>query len=104
MESYLDVQHLTKSFGEKVLFDDMSFSVSEGQKVGLVARNGTGKSTLLSILHGDEGYDAGQIVYRNDIRVGYLSRRRISILRTPSSTPASITRAIPRRCCGPSRC
>lgn len=70
MESYLDVQHLTKSFGEKVLFDDMSFSVSEGQKVGLVARNGTGKSTLLSILHGDEGYDAGQIVYRNDIRVG----------------------------------
>lgn len=74
MESYLDVQHLTKSFGEKVLFDDMSFSVSEGQKVGLVARNGTGKSTLLSILHGDEGYDAGQIVYRNDIRVGYLEQ------------------------------
>ena len=74
MESYLDVQHLMKSFGEKVLFDDMSFSVSEGQKVGLVARNGTGKSTLLSILHGDEGYDAGQIVYRNDIRVGYLEQ------------------------------
>ncbi len=74
MESYLDVQHLTKSFGEKVLFDDMSFSVSEGQKVGLVARNGTGKSTLLSILHSDEGYDAGQIVYRNDIRVGYLEQ------------------------------
>ena len=74
MESYLDVQHLTKSFGEKVLFDDMSFSVSEGQKVGLVARNGTGKSPLLSILHGDEGYDAGQIVYRNDIRVGYLEQ------------------------------
>ena len=74
MESYLDVQHLTKSFGEKVLFDDMSFSVSEGQKVGLVARNGTGKSTLLSILHGDEGYDAGQIVYRNDIRVWYLEQ------------------------------
>ena len=70
----MDVQHLTKSFGEKVLFDDMSFSVSEGQKVGLVARNGTGKSTLLSILHGDEGYDAGQIVYRNDIRVGYLEQ------------------------------
>lgn len=74
MESYLDVQHLTKRFGEKVLFDDMSFSVSEGQKVGLVARNGTGKSTLLSILHGDEGYDEGQIVYRNDIRIGYLEQ------------------------------
>ena len=74
MESYLDVQHLTKSFGEKVLFDDMSFSVGEGQKVGLIARNGTGKSTLLSILHGDEGYDAGQIVYRNDIRIGYLEQ------------------------------
>ena len=74
MESYLDVQHLTKTFGEKVLFDDMSFSVGEGQKVGLIARNGTGKSTLLSILHGDEGYDAGQIVYRNDIRIGYLEQ------------------------------
>lgn len=63
MESYLDVQHLTKSFGEKVLFDDMSFSVSEGQKVGLVARNGTGKSTLLSILHGDEGLSIRQLIY-----------------------------------------
>ena len=81
MESFLDVQHLTKSFGDKVLFDDISFSVSEGQKVGLVARNGTGKSTLLSILHGDEGYDEGQIVYRNDIRIGYLEQ-------TPHFNPA----------------
>ena len=71
---YLDVQHLTKSFGAHVLFEDISFSVAEGQKVGLVARNGTGKSTLLSILTGAEGYDSGQIVFRRDIRVGYLEQ------------------------------
>lgn len=74
MEPYLDVQRLTKSFGEKVLFDNISFSVGEGQRVGLIARNGTGKSTLLSILHGEEGYDEGQIIYRNDICVGYLEQ------------------------------
>ena len=71
---YLDVQHLTKSFGAHVLFEDISFSVAEGQKVGLVARNGTGKSTLLSILTGAEGYDSGRIVFRRDIRVGYLEQ------------------------------
>ena len=71
---YLDVQHLTKSFGAHVLFEDISFSVAEGQKVGLVARNGTGKSTLLSILTGVEGYDSGQIIFRRDIRVGYLEQ------------------------------
>lgn len=74
MEPYLDVQRLTKSFGEKVLFDNISFSVGEGQRVGLIARNGTGKSTLLSILHGEEGYDEGQIIYRNDLCVGYLEQ------------------------------
>ena len=62
MESYLDVQHLTKSFGEKVLFDDMSFSVSEGQKVGLVARNGTGKSTLLRAIAGLNRRYTGRIL------------------------------------------
>ena len=71
---YLDVQNLTKSFGAQVLFKDISFSITEGQHVGLVAQNGTGKSTLLSILTGKEGYDSGSIIYRNDLRVGMLEQ------------------------------
>ena len=71
---YLDVQHLTKSFGSRVLFNDISFGIAEGQKVGLVARNGSGKSTLLSIIAGTEGYDSGSIVFRRDLRVGYLEQ------------------------------
>lgn len=71
---YLDVQHLTKSFGAHVLFEDISFSVAEGQKIGLVAQNGTGKSTLLSIITGAEGYDSGDIIFRRDLRVGYLEQ------------------------------
>lgn len=71
---YLDVQNLTKTFGSLVLFDGISLSVSEGQKVGLVARNGTGKSTLLSILAGIEGYDSGDIIFKRDLHVGYLEQ------------------------------
>ena len=71
---YLDVQHLTKSFGSLVLFDDISFSVAEGQKIGLIAKNGTGKSTLLSILSGKEGCDNGEIIFRRDLRVGMLEQ------------------------------
>ena len=71
---YLDVQHLTKSFGSLVLFNDISFSVAEGQKVGLIAKNGTGKSTLLSILSGKEGYDSGDIIFRRDLCVGMLEQ------------------------------
>jgi len=71
---YLDVQNLTKSFGAQVLFKDISFSIAEGQHVGLVAQNGTGKSTLLSILTRKEGYDSGSIIYRNDLRVGMLEQ------------------------------
>ena len=71
---YLDVQNLTKSFGAQVLFKDISFSIVEGQHVGLVAQNGTGKSTLLSILTGKESHDAGSIIYRNDLRVGFLEQ------------------------------
>lgn len=71
---YLDVQQLTKSFGSLVLFENISFSIAEGQKVGLVAKNGTGKSTLLSVLSGKEGYDAGEIVFRRDLRVGILEQ------------------------------
>ncbi len=71
---YLDVQHLSKSFGSLVLFEDINFSVAEGQHVGLIAKNGTGKSTLLSILTGHEGFDSGDIIYRRDIRVGMLEQ------------------------------
>ncbi|WP_424047604.1 ribosomal protection-like ABC-F family protein [Prevotella jejuni] len=71
---YLDVQNLTKSFGAQVLFKDISFSIAEGQHIGLVAQNGTGKSTLLSILTGKEGYDSGSIIYCNDLRVGMLEQ------------------------------
>ena len=74
MTPYLDVQHLSKSFGALTLFRDISFSVGEGQKVGLIAKNGTGKSTLLSILSGKEGYDSGDIVFRRDLKVGMLEQ------------------------------
>lgn len=71
---YLDIQKLTKSFGAHILFRDISFSIAGGQKVGLIAQNGTGKSTLLSILTGSEGYDSGSIIYRRDLRVGFLEQ------------------------------
>ena len=71
---YLDVQNLTKSFGSTVLFEDISFSIAERQRVGLIAKNGTGKSTLLSILSGKEGYDSGDIIFRRDLKVGFLEQ------------------------------
>ena len=74
MTPFLDVQNLTKSFGSETLFKAISFSVGEGQKVGLIAKNGTGKSTLLEILSNKEGYDNGKIIYRNDIKIGYLEQ------------------------------
>lgn len=71
---YLDVQNLTKSFGSTVLFENISFSIAERQRVGLIAKNGTGKSTLLSILSGKEGYDSGEIIFRRDLKVGFLEQ------------------------------
>ena len=68
----LDVQNLTKRFGAKMLFENISFSIAEGQRVGLIAQNGTGKSTLLSILMGEEGKDSGEVIYRNGLRVACL--------------------------------
>ena len=68
----LDVQNLTKRFGAKVLFENISFSIAEGQRVGLIAQNGTGKSTLLSILMGEEGKDGGEVIYRKGLRVACL--------------------------------
>lgn len=73
----LDVQNVSKRFGARELFANLSFSIAEGQKVGLIARNGTGKSTLLSILTGRESQDEGAIVYRNGIRMGYLEQEPV---------------------------
>lgn len=74
MVPYIDVQNISKSFGAHVLFNNISFSIAEGQYVGLIAQNGTGKSTLLSILSGKETYDSGNIVYKRDLRVGFLEQ------------------------------
>lgn len=74
MIPYLQVENLTKSFGDLVLFNDISFGIAEGQRVGLIAKNGSGKTTLLNILAGKEGYDSGRIVFRRDLRVGYLEQ------------------------------
>lgn len=74
MTPFLDVQNLSKAFGAHVLFENISFSIAEGQRVGLIAKNGTGKSTLLSILSGKEGYDSGSMVYRRGLKVGILEQ------------------------------
>lgn len=72
---YLQVEGLTKSYGDRVLFGDISFGIDQGEKVGLVARNGTGKSTFLDILTGRESPDSGSVIWRNGIRVGYLEQQ-----------------------------
>lgn len=74
MISYLQIDKLTKSFGDLVLFEDITFGIAQGQKVGLIAKNGTGKTTLLNIIAGKEDYDSGSVVFRNDLRVGYLEQ------------------------------
>ncbi len=74
MASYLQIENLTKSFGDLVLFDKLSMGIDQGDRVGLIAKNGTGKSTLLNIIAGREGYDDGRIVFRRDLRVGYLEQ------------------------------
>lgn len=74
MISYLQIGKLTKSFGDLVLFEDITFGIAQGQKVGLIAKNGTGKTTLLNIIAGKEDYDSGAVVFRNDLRVGYLEQ------------------------------
>lgn len=74
---YLDVQNLTKSFGDLLLFHRISFSVAEGQRIGLIAKNGTGKSTLLSVITGKEGKDEGSIIFKNDLKIGYLQQKSV---------------------------
>lgn len=75
--NYLSVEKLTKSFGERVLFENLTFGINKGQKVGLVAKNGSGKSTLLDCLLGKEHYDDGRVVFRNDIQVGFLEQAEL---------------------------
>ncbi|MBR5150471.1 MAG: ABC-F family ATP-binding cassette domain-containing protein, partial [Bacteroidaceae bacterium] len=70
----LQVEGLTKSFGALTLFENISFSIEERQRIGLIARNGKGKSTLLKIVAGGENYDSGSIVFRKDVKVGYLEQ------------------------------
>lgn len=74
MVSYLQIEKLTKSFGDRILFEDITFGVYEGDKIGIVARNGDGKSTFLNILTGREDYDSGNVAYRNSLRIGYLEQ------------------------------
>ena len=74
MDSILQIENLTKSFGDRILFANLSFGVSEGEKIGIIAKNGSGKSTLMSVLTGHEQYDSGKITFRNDLRIGYLEQ------------------------------
>lgn len=74
MISYLQIDKLTKSFGDLVLFENITFGVAQGQKIGLIAKNGSGKTTLLNIIAGKEDYDSGEVVFRKDLRVGYLEQ------------------------------
>ena len=74
MVSFLQVDGLTKSFGDLMLFEDITFGVAQGQKIGLIAKNGSGKTTLLNIIAGKEDYDSGSVIFRNDLRVGYLEQ------------------------------
>lgn len=74
MTPYLQIDALTKSFGDLILFENISFGIAEGQRIGLIAKNGSGKTTLLNIISGKEGYDSGSVVFRRDLRVGYLEQ------------------------------
>ena len=72
MASYLQIENLTKSYGDRILFDSITFGVNEGDKIGIIAKNGTGKSTLLNIISGKEVADSGDITFRSDLRVSIL--------------------------------
>ena len=74
MESYLQIEKLTKSYGDRILFEDLTLGVFQGDKIGIIAPNGAGKSTFLNIIAGKEDYDSGNVVFRNGLRVGYLEQ------------------------------
>ena len=75
MISYLQIDRLTKSIGDRMLFQDVTLGIYEGDKIGLIAQNGAGKTTFLNIIAGKEDYDSGRIVFRNDLRIGYLEQQ-----------------------------
>ncbi len=74
MTPYVDIQNVSKAFGAHLLFNNISFSIAENQRIGLIAKNGTGKTTLLSILAGKESHDSGQIIFKKDLRIGFLEQ------------------------------
>ena len=97
--NYLSVEHISKSFGDRVLFEDLTFGIEKGQKVALVARNGAGKSTLFKILMGIETPDTGIISFNKEVRVGFLAQEHglndnISILENVFNANNPMTRAI----------
>jgi len=99
MANYLQVENLTKSFGDRLLFENISFTVTENQRVALIAKNGTGKTTLLNILTGREDYDSGNIVYRSDLRIGYLPqnpdfRKDLTVMDACLTSDSEIVRTI----------
>ena len=74
MESYLQIEKLTKSYGDRILFEDVTLGIFQGDKIGIIAPNGAGKTTFLNIIAGKEDYDSGNVVFRNGLRVGYLEQ------------------------------
>ncbi len=101
MISYLQVDELTKSFGNRILFEDISFGVAKGEHIGIIAQNGNGKTTLLNIIAGKEDYDSGRITFHNDIKVGYLMQNpsfspELTILQACFDSPNETVQAISR--------
>ena len=94
MKSFLQIEGLSKSFGDRVLFSDVTFGVYEGDKIGLIAKNGMGKTTFLRIIAGEEPYDDGSIVFRNDLRVAYL--RQLPVFPEGISVIDACTMTLPR--------
>ncbi|MFR9164816.1 MAG: ABC-F family ATP-binding cassette domain-containing protein [Dysgonomonas sp.] len=99
MVSFLQVEGLTKSFGDLVLFENISFGIGEGQRIGLIAKNGTGKTTLLNIIAGNESYDAGSVTFRRDLQIAYLEQdpkfpEHLTVLEACFSSDNEITKLI----------
>lgn len=101
MVSYLQVDKLTKSFGDRILFEDISFGIAKGEHIGIIAQNGNGKTTLLNIIAGIEDYDSGSITFHNNIKVGYLMQNpsfapELTILQACFNSPNETVQAISR--------
>ena len=92
MESILQIDNLCKSFGDRIIFDNLTLNINQGEKVGLIARNGQGKSTLLDVIAGNADYRSGSIVFRRDIKTAYL-------VQTPQFPQHS---SVLNACCGSS--